>query len=194
MLIIIADPFIVYLVDTMVSMPSQYPLAPPNAIRSTSRALTPISYNQTVVLQCLMSGAVSPVLIIRKLDHGTTVVGGDSSVGISKYAHCTLGEVCGDLISHLHKVAFEVFDTGAQAPTPGTTGVSGEFLSCMDLKSLVNTYRPLGSRKWVSSTLAVSPTEMVLGSVSSNENRLSSLPVTLSITSEGGDKGKKNGV
>ena len=54
-----------------------YPSPPPNAIPFTNAGQQiPIYYNQTVVLQCLTSGVVSPVLIIRKVDHGTTVVGG----------------------------------------------------------------------------------------------------------------------
>ena len=75
-----ADPFVMYIVD--VNKPAggidappppppqpDYPSPPPNAIPFTNNgSQIPIFYNQTVVLQCLTSGVVSPVLIIRKVD------------------------------------------------------------------------------------------------------------------------------
>ncbi|KAL1691527.1 hypothetical protein GGG16DRAFT_53321 [Schizophyllum commune] len=158
------DPFVLYIVD--VSKPSggidappppppqsDYPSPPPNAIPfSTNGSQIPVYYNQTVVLQCLTSGVVSPVLIIRKIDHQTTVVGGglqSGSKGVPDH-NCVPGEVCGDPVSQLHKVAFEVYDASkATGPPPaGTTGDSGAFLSCMGEK--VNTYRPIDGRQWIS--------------------------------------------
>ena len=54
-----------------------YPSPPPNAIPFMNNGTPiPVYYNQTVVLQCLTSGVVSPVLIIRKVDRQATVVGG----------------------------------------------------------------------------------------------------------------------
>lgn len=126
-----------------------YPSPPPNAIPFTNNgSQIPIYYNQTVVLQCLVSGVVSPVLIIRKVDHQTTVVGGglqEGAKGIAEH-YCCPGEVCGDPVSQLHKIAFEVYDGTKGAPEPGTPGVSGAFLSCMGEK--VNTYRPVEGRQW----------------------------------------------
>jgi len=110
----------------------------------------PIFYNQTVVLQCLTSGVVSPVLIIRKVDRQTTAVGGgaqEGSKGVGEQ-YCAPGEVCGDPVSQLHKVAFEVFEPGKGAPEPGSPGPTGAFLSCMGEK--VNTYRPVEGRQWQS--------------------------------------------
>ncbi|KAH9935528.1 uncharacterized protein B0H18DRAFT_976107 [Fomitopsis serialis] len=123
------DPFIMYIVDVN---------NPP----------IPIYYNQTVVLQCLTSGVVSPVLIIRKVDHQTIVVGGGLQEGAKGIAdhYCSVGEVCGDPVSQLHKIAFEVYDPSRGAPEPGTPGQSGAFLSCMGEK--VNTYRPVDGRQW----------------------------------------------
>ncbi|KAI6135739.1 LAG1-DNAbind-domain-containing protein [Pisolithus croceorrhizus] len=148
------DPFIMYIVD--VTKPTggmdippppspqpDYPSPPPNAIPFTNNGSPiPIYYNQTVVLQCLVSGVVSPVLIIRKVDHQTTVVGGGLQEGAKGVAdhYCVPGEVCGDPVSQLHKVAFE------GSPEPGTPGATGAFLSCMGEK--VNTYRPLEGRQW----------------------------------------------
>lgn len=154
------DPFVLYIVD--VNKPSggidappppppqpEYPSPPPNAIAFTNNgSQIPVYYNQTVVLQCLTSGVVSPVLIIRKVDHGTTVVGGglaDGAKGVAEH-YCAPGEVCGDPVSQLHKIAFEVYDGGRGAPEDGTPGSSGAFLSCMGEK--VNTYRPVDGRQW----------------------------------------------
>ncbi|KAK1233172.1 hypothetical protein PQX77_003707 [Marasmius sp. AFHP31] len=154
------DPFVMYIVD--VNKPPggldappppppqpDYPSPPPNAIPFTNNGSPiPIYYNQTVVLQCLTSGVVSPVLIIRKVDHQTTVVGGGLQEGAKGVADhfCAPGEVCGDPVSQLHKVAFEVYDGNKAIPEPGTPGVTGAFLSCMGEK--VNTYRPVDGRQW----------------------------------------------
>ncbi|KZS93938.1 LAG1-DNAbind-domain-containing protein [Sistotremastrum niveocremeum HHB9708] len=154
------DPFVMYIVD--VNKPASgidappppppqpdYPSPPPNAIPFTSNgSQIPIYYNQTVVLQCLVSGVVSPVLIIRKVDHGTVVVGGglqEGAKGVPDH-FCAPGEVCGDPVSQLHKIAFEVYDAAKAVPQPGTPGATGAFLSCMGEK--VNTYRPVEGRQW----------------------------------------------
>ncbi|KAJ7680550.1 hypothetical protein DFH06DRAFT_1163446 [Mycena polygramma] len=154
------DPFVMYIVD--VNKPAggidappppppqpDYPSPPPNAIPfSNNGSQIPIYYNQTVVLQCLTSGVVSPVLIIRKVDHQTTVVGGGLQEGAKGVAdhYCAPAEVCGDPVSQLHKIAFEVYDGARSIPEPGTPGTSGAFLSCMGEK--VNTYRPIDGRQW----------------------------------------------
>jgi recombining binding protein suppressor of hairless len=154
------DPFVMYIVD--VNKPTggmdvppppalqpDYPSPPPNAIPFTNNgSQIPIYYNQTVVLQCLTSGVVSPVLIIRKVDHQTTVVGGGLQEGAKGVAdhYCAPGEVCGDPVSQLHKIAFEVHDGAKGQPEPGTPGITGAFLSCMGEK--VNTYRPIEGRQW----------------------------------------------
>ncbi|KAE9411288.1 LAG1-DNAbind-domain-containing protein [Gymnopus androsaceus JB14] len=146
------DPFVMYIVDVnkppgggidVPPPPAQpdYPSPPPNAIPFTSNgSQIPIYYNQTVVLQCLTSGVVSPVLIIRKVDHQTTVVGGGLQEGAKGVAdhYCCPGE--------LHKIAFEVYDGSKGMPEAGTPGITGAFLSCMGEK--VNTYRPIDGRQW----------------------------------------------
>ncbi|KAF8919824.1 hypothetical protein CPB85DRAFT_1275493 [Mucidula mucida] len=163
------DPFVMYIVD--VTRPAggidappppppqpDYPSPPPNAIPFTNNgSQIPIYYNQTVVLQCLTSGVVSPVLIIRKVDHQTTVVGGGLQDGAKAVAdhYCAPGEVCGDPVSQLHKIAFEVYDGNKNPPPAGTPGMSGAFLSCMGEK--VNTYRPIDGRQWNAGHGASSP-------------------------------------
>ncbi|KAJ8457614.1 hypothetical protein ONZ45_g18246 [Pleurotus djamor] len=163
------DPFVMYIVD--VNKPAggidappppppqpDYPSPPPNAIAFTNNGTQiPIYYNQTVVLQCLTSGVVSPVLIIRKVDHQTTVVGGGLQEGAKGVAdhYCAPGEVCGDPVSQLHKIAFEVYDATKGMPELGTPGQTGTFLSCMGEK--VNTYRPIEGRQWKSSSGSNSP-------------------------------------
>ncbi|KAI9442495.1 LAG1-DNAbind-domain-containing protein [Lactarius indigo] len=143
------DPFVMYIVDAEkpaggMDVPPpppphpDYPSPPPNAIPFMNNGTPiPIYYNQTVVLQCLTSGVVSPVLIIRKVDHQTTVVGGGAQEGSKGVGEqfCAPGEVCGDPVSQLHKVAFE-----------GPLASTGAFLSCMGEK--VNTYRPVDGRQW----------------------------------------------
>lgn len=156
------DPFVMYIVDAEkpaggMDVPppppphADYPSPPPNAISFMNNGTPiPIFYNQTVVLQCLTSGVVSPVLIIRKVDRQTTVVGGgaqEGSKGVGEQ-YCAPGEVCGDPVSQLHKVAFEVFEPGKGAPESGSPGPTGAFLSCMGEK--VNTYRPVEGRQWQS--------------------------------------------
>ena len=158
----IIDPFVMYIVDAQkpaggMDVPppppphADYPSPPPNAIPFMNNGTPiPIFYNQTVVLQCLTSGVVSPVLIIRKVDRQTTVVGGgaqEGSKGVGEQ-YCAPGEVCGDPVSQLHKVAFEVFEPGKGAPEPRSPGPTGAFLSCMGEK--VNTYRPVEGRQWQS--------------------------------------------
>ncbi|KAG8918887.1 hypothetical protein FRC01_001595 [Tulasnella sp. 417] len=133
----------------------EYPSPPPNAIpynTNGAHMYTPIYYNQTVVLQCLISGVVSPVLIIRKVDHGTIAVGGGLADGVKGVPnhYCAPGEVCGDPVSQLHKIALEVYEPAkagsAATMDPNHPGTSGSFLSCMGER--VNTYRPSEDRQW----------------------------------------------
>lgn len=159
--------FVVYIVDVNQSGTGNessapphpdYPSPPPNAIPCpTNGSPVPIYYNQTIVLQCLTSGVVSPVLIIRKVDHGTIVVGGglqDGAKGVPDH-YCCPGEVCGDPVSQLHKIALEVYEPALSSPEMGAPGTSGAFLSCTGEK--VNTYRPVDVRQWNGFTASSSP-------------------------------------
>ena len=69
----------------------------------------------------------------------------EGAKGIADH-YCAPGEVCGDPVSQLHKIAFEVYDSAKSMPDVGTPGISGAFLSCMGEK--VNTYRPVEWRQF----------------------------------------------
>ncbi|KAG2222286.1 hypothetical protein INT45_006965 [Circinella minor] len=142
------DPFIIWLVDTTwvphhhhereSNSPDEYigsgastlrndiPYPPPPAIAAKNKTGQPLAvhYNQHIVLQCLTTGLVSPVMIIRKIDRASTVVGGANSKYYSHYNNNrstaelstpsgTSGgeygdEILGDPVSQLHKVALQI--------------------------------------------------------------------------------------
>lgn len=132
------DPFVIWVVDTT-RTPSDaketdtpedfigrnasftrtipYPPPPAIALKNKTGQLIPIHYNQHVVLQCLTTGLVSPVMIIRKVDKASTVVGGAQStddlnlVGGGEYGD----EVLGDPVSQLHKVSLQIVQDPANA-------------------------------------------------------------------------------
>ncbi|KAI8443905.1 hypothetical protein BY996DRAFT_4602068 [Phakopsora pachyrhizi] len=147
------DPFIVYLADPLkpasVSENSSappplpgYPRAPSNALPlSPSGSPIPIYYNQPIVLQCLSTAVVSPVMIIRKVDKGSTATGGANLEGSGSSGGRDMpvapGEVLGDPVSQLHKIALEVMSDPRSAysnlgtsPFAGFPG-SGSFLACL---------------------------------------------------------------
>ncbi|CEP18203.1 hypothetical protein [Parasitella parasitica] len=121
------DPFIIWVVDTNRStsnvkeseIPEDYigrnaftrniPYPPPPgiALKNKTNQLVPIHYNQHIVLQCLTTGLVSPVMIIRKVDKASMVVGGVQAIGDDlggEYGD----EVLGDPVSQLHKIALQI--------------------------------------------------------------------------------------
>jgi recombining binding protein (suppressor of hairless) len=154
------DPFIVYLVDPRrrastppsgepsvnrpPHSPPHYPRPPSNAVPLSGGCPQPLYYNQPVVLQCLSSGIVSPVLIIRKVDNGTCATGGGPINGGGPSPAPTMpdhhsplrrlvapGEAIGERVSQLHKVAFEILENPEAAyDAPDSHGPSS-FLSCM---------------------------------------------------------------
>lgn len=123
------DPFVVWIVDTSGKQQTDPETPSPDNPSSTSpRRPTPpiiamkdnpddpvaIHYNQPVVLQCLHTGLVSPVMIIRKVDKGSSVLGGARlERGAQQQANLKTGgeygdEALGDPVSQLHKVAFQI--------------------------------------------------------------------------------------
>lgn len=126
------DPFIIWLVDTAWTPPDNrenestaddyigcsalrndipYPPPPAIALKNETNEPLAIHYNQHIVLQCLTTGLVSPVMIIRKVERASTVVGGANSawVGDGNGGGGEFGdEVLGGPVSQLHKVALQI--------------------------------------------------------------------------------------
>ncbi|KAI9485973.1 MAG: hypothetical protein EXX96DRAFT_26822 [Benjaminiella poitrasii] len=129
------DPFIIWIVDPTqnehVNRPSNetisaddyigcpsivptipYPSPPTIALRNTTNQPMAIHYNQHVVLQCLTTGLVSPVMIIRKVDKASTVVGGARCPEAFEPSYSGGGEfgdeILGDPVSQLHKIALQI--------------------------------------------------------------------------------------
>lgn len=194
------DPFIIYLVDPKkradaASVPMQapikgYPPPPPNAlpINGSGGAQIPIYYNQPIVLQCLNTAVVSPIMIIRKVDKGTNVLGGGLAANVGPGPHYPR-EAFGDPVSQLHKIALEVVeDPLAAAPKPtgdgevASPGQSGAFLAC--LNESVGMHRPAEPRKWNSSTFSgpstpTTPlTPMTIGHLEPDTHKTGATPPT----------------
>ncbi|GAA5969080.1 hypothetical protein JCM3765_003430 [Sporobolomyces pararoseus] len=126
------DAFIVYVVDLSIPTsgegyiqlpaPQQgYPKPPLNVVPVDTRNPQALYYNQPVVLQCLATGVVSPVLILRRIDSRTTVIGGGSieppPPNLVEISHLSVapGERIGEPVSQYKNVAFEVYQA---SPAP----------------------------------------------------------------------------
>ncbi|KAG0910260.1 hypothetical protein G6F60_011341 [Rhizopus arrhizus] len=115
------DPFLIYIVDlsrspnTPSPVPfshhptiSHYPPPPAIAIQNHQGSLA-LHYNQPIVLQCVSTGLVSPVLIIRRVEKGSMVMGGNRLNDLSYPSGGEWGdEALGDPVSQLHKVGFQI--------------------------------------------------------------------------------------
>ncbi|KAG0187705.1 hypothetical protein DFQ28_005947 [Apophysomyces sp. BC1034] len=162
------DPFIIWVVDTLsidkearTTIPadsSEWPAPPGLALKHMGDTPLPVYYNQPIVLQCLNTGLVSPVMIIRRIDHGTAATGGmyagDSAVAGGEYGD----EIIGDPVSQLHKVAFQIVEdpstvirqhrllqeTGPNLTLPKSIKAAS-YLSCV--KDLVGVHRASGYRE-----------------------------------------------
>ncbi|KAJ8656397.1 hypothetical protein O0I10_007965 [Lichtheimia ornata] len=116
------DPFVIWIVDTsrapdVGQMPRKhhptnpnYPPPPAIALQAdTNQQPIAIHYNQAVVLQCVTTGLVSPVMVIRKVDKGSMVLGGNKLDDLSGTTGGECGdEALGDPVSQLHKIAFQI--------------------------------------------------------------------------------------
>lgn len=89
-----------------------YPNPPTIALKNRTNQPLAVRYNQHIVLQCLTTGLVSPVMIIRKVDKASTVVGGarcPDEIDPSFSGGGEFGdEVLGDPVSQLHKIALQI--------------------------------------------------------------------------------------
>jgi len=79
---------------------------PPDVIPAMDMLPPPvICYNNTIRLQCPATGLTSPVMVIRRVDNGTTAYGGESIRREGSLGKCPIGEYTGEPISQLHKVS-----------------------------------------------------------------------------------------
>lgn len=116
------ESFIIWLVDPMKPPSPGYaeplhhgwPVAPACALPITSGQVPPIRYNSTVVLQSVQTGVCSPILVIRRIESEADVVGMDGTV-TDPWIAVPDGELPGDLVSQLQKVAFELYDIESHA-------------------------------------------------------------------------------
>ncbi|KAF7727008.1 hypothetical protein EC973_008121 [Apophysomyces ossiformis] len=129
------DPFVIWIVDTTrcpdTTMrsphhPTNPRFPPPPAIALQTPAHhqpVAIHYNQPVVLQCVSTGLVSPVMVIRKVDKGSMVLGGHQLSGLGRTGggggECG-DEALGDPVSQLHKIAFQIVQDPTAVPTTVT--------------------------------------------------------------------------
>ncbi|KAI8371630.1 uncharacterized protein BYT42DRAFT_548465 [Radiomyces spectabilis] len=116
------DPFVIWIVDTSrspdaanmtprthASTNPHYPPPPAIALQTNGQQPLAIHYNQSVVLQCVTTGLVSPVMVIRKVNKGSMVLGGNHMDNLSGSTGGECGdEALGDPVSQLHKVAFQI--------------------------------------------------------------------------------------
>ena len=86
---------------------ADWPNAPANAATPFLRGLA-IRFNSTIILQSLHTGICSPVLIVRRIQQDAEVVGGDGTCADPSECHVD-GEMGGDLLQQLQKVALEVY-------------------------------------------------------------------------------------
>ncbi|ORX81409.1 LAG1-DNAbind-domain-containing protein [Basidiobolus meristosporus CBS 931.73] len=164
------DPFVIWLVDlnrrntsteqnvtppppgfpappTIAIHPQEYSMSfsPGSDSRSSSdgKSPIPIHYNQPVVLQCLSTGLISPVMIIRKVDKGSLVVGNGTGTGRE--------EMLGDPVSQLHKVAFQIVEDASEEENPfPVRSTAGSYLVC--LGDVVGVQRSNEGRKFDSAS------------------------------------------
>lgn len=143
------DPFVIWIVDTsrapdMTATTSRkhhpnnpnYP-PPPAIALQTDPAQHPLAihYNQAVVLQCVSTGLVSPVMVIRKVDKGSMVLGGNHLDDLSGTTGGECGdEALGDPVSQLHKIAFQI----VQDPSIAHSNKAGFHPHTMDPSAMVS--------------------------------------------------------
>jgi hypothetical protein len=170
------DPFVIWIVDTTRAPDQQQPIlphhpenphfpAPPAIALQTSTGQAPIAlhYNQAIVLQCVTTGLVSPVMVIRKVDKGSMIMGGNRLDDLSGATGGECGdEALGDPVSQLHKIAFQIVQDPSIAhqnkshyqPTlPQTewtlpqTSQQVTYLACLD--NVVGMHKTTTERKFV---------------------------------------------
>ncbi|KAK5805395.1 hypothetical protein F5H01DRAFT_283228, partial [Linnemannia elongata] len=181
------DPFVVWIVspgqtrtETLQEHSQRHPgFPPPPAIAINSPAENtpqiPIHYNQPIVLQCLSTGLVSPVMVIRKVDKGSMVLGGGST-GHSSAEYDQ--EAIGDPVSQLHKVAFQITGQATPATTFSHAKLQqGTYLAC--LGDVVDGHR-IERKRRVSSSVVIKSTGATTKAAVKSRRRVNSMSATQS--------------
>lgn len=111
------ESFIVWLADpskpgVISGLPSIHPggPSPPMNALLTGPMPAPIRYNSLVVLQSLQTGRCTPIMIIRRIDQDAEAVGQDGSAQDHTTGFAPEGELLGDMVAQVQKVAFELYD------------------------------------------------------------------------------------
>ncbi|CAO3627825.1 unnamed protein product [Cunninghamella echinulata] len=199
------DPFVIWIVDTSQSpeaasatpprMPHHpihpdFPPPPAIAMQTGLNLQSPVAihYNQPVVLQCVSTGLVSPVMVIRKVDKGSMVLGGNRVEDLSGLTGGECGdEALGDPVSQLHKIAFQIVQdpsvayhnkasyqphltslvsTSTEWQVPQSSGHPVTYLAC--LNDVVGMHKTSTMRTFVSSKPPISPSLTAVSSTSSS--------------------------
>ena len=175
------ESFIIWLVDPnkpvgpSFAPPLQpdWPSAPANAIPQQTLAPV-IRYNSTVVLQSLQTGICSPVLVIRRVEQDAEVVGMDGqhteSINLPCYPE---GELPGDPVSQLQKVAFEAYRVESMSYAAQDPRYGGMWLSCD--QEAVQSKMVQSERKW---SPIPQPTRKSSSVPSTPQQRFGVLPMT----------------
>lgn len=108
---------------------------------------SPIRYNSLVVLQSLQTGRCTPVMTIRRIDQDAEAVGQDGNVMDHSTGFAPEGEMPGDMVAQVQKVAFELYDPilASQLLLNRSAGDS-RWLAC-DHESVIARY-VRSERKW----------------------------------------------
>ncbi|CAO3627210.1 unnamed protein product [Cunninghamella blakesleeana] len=199
------DPFVIWIVDTSQSPESasstpprmphhpihpDFPPPPAIAMQTGFNLQSPVAihYNQPVVLQCVSTGLVSPVMVIRKVDKGSMVLGGNRVEDLSGLTGGECGdEALGDPVSQLHKIAFQIVQDPSVAyhnkasyqphltsmvsastewTLPQSSGHPVTYLAC--LNDVVGMHKTSTMRTFVSSKPPISPSLTAVSSTSSH--------------------------
>ncbi|WVN85034.1 uncharacterized protein L203_100175 [Cryptococcus depauperatus CBS 7841] len=130
------ESWIIYLVDPNLpsgfsGKPPPHPdwPSPPANIMSLNTVTPSIRYNSTVVLQSLQTGVTSPVLIIRRIETDADAVGMNGHIAETPLS-VPQGELAGDLVSQLQKVAFELYKPDVIEPFVKDNKMGSFWLSC----------------------------------------------------------------
>ncbi|KAK4705379.1 hypothetical protein P7C70_g822, partial [Phenoliferia sp. Uapishka_3] len=138
------DAFIMYAVDLTLPIVDSgsnsgpfpfpgYPRPPANAIACEPGEEKKIYYNMPIVLQCLSTAVVSPIMILRKVDGGRTAIGGGSLTGYAPETGlpCPPGERLGDAVAQFRPMALEIYTDPSKVPSGERSPTADTFLACL---------------------------------------------------------------